>query len=80
MNVIKMASIWNSIVINAKSQGSIDKHLRSNELLYYTFITQSAGERIFITGEHLVLPAKWWLFHVPHSHCIFVLKDADLAR
>jgi len=35
------------IIINDKSQGSIAKHLRSDELLYYTFIIQSASERIF---------------------------------
>ena len=48
------------IVINDKSQGSIAKHLRNDDLLYYIFITQSAGERIFTIGEHLVkLQAKW---------------------
>jgi len=42
------ASIWNRyIVINDKSQGSIAKHLRNDDLSYYIFITQSAGERIF---------------------------------
>ena len=47
------------IVINDKSQGSTAKHLMSDELLYYTFITQSVGERIFKIGEHLVkLQAK----------------------
>jgi len=53
------------IVINEKSQGSIAKHLRSDTLLYYyTFITQSVGERTFKTGEHLAkLQAKWRLFH-----------------
>jgi len=35
------------IVINEKSQGSRAKHLRNDELIYYTFIIQSAGERIF---------------------------------
>jgi len=69
------------IVINDKSQGSRAKHLRNDELFYYTFIIQSAGERIFKVGEHLAkLQAKWWLLHAPHSHCTFVLKDADLAR
>jgi len=34
------------IIINDKSQGSIAKHLRRDELLYYKFINQSAGERI----------------------------------
>jgi len=48
------------IVINDKSQGSIAKHLRNNELLYYTFIIQSAGENFFKIGEHLAkLQAKW---------------------
>jgi len=48
------------IVINDKSQGSIAKHLRSDELLYYTFITQSAGEGFFKISEHLAkLQAKW---------------------
>jgi len=48
------------IVINDKSQGSIAKHLRNGELLYYASITQSAGERLFKIGEHLAkLQAKW---------------------
>ena len=69
------------IEINDKSQGNIAKHLRNDELLYNTFTTQSAGKRIFEVGEHLAkLQAKWRMFHAPHSHCIFVLKDADLAR
>ena len=35
------------------------KHLRCDELLYYTFISQSAGER-FKIYEHLAkLQAKW---------------------
>jgi len=41
------------IAINDESQGSIAKNLRCNELLYYTFIIHSAGERIFKIGEHL---------------------------
>ena len=48
------------IVINDKAQGRIAKHLRCDYLLYYTFITQYAGERIFKIGEHLAkLQAKW---------------------
>jgi len=48
------------IVINDKSQGSIAKHLRCDKLLYYTFIIQSAGKRIFKSGQHLAkLQAKW---------------------
>jgi len=44
------------IAINDESQGSISlaKNLRCDELLYYTFIIHSAGERIFKIGEHLV--------------------------
>jgi len=41
------------IAINDKSQGSIAKNLRCDELLYYTFITHSAGENFFKIGEHL---------------------------
>ena len=41
-------------------RGSIAKNLRCDELLYYTFIIHSAGERIFNIGEHLAkLQAKW---------------------
>jgi len=39
------------IVINEKSQGSITKHLRIDDLFCYTFITQSAGGRIFEIGD-----------------------------
>jgi len=41
------------IAINDESQGSIAKNLSCDELLYYTFITHSAGERIFKIDEHL---------------------------
>jgi len=41
------------IEINDESQGNIDKNLSCDELLYYTFIGNSAGERIFKIGEHL---------------------------
>ena len=41
------------IAINDESQSSIAKNLRCDELLYNTFITYSAGERIFNIGEHL---------------------------
>jgi len=41
------------IAINDESQGSIAKNSRCDELLYYTFITHSAGEKIFKIGEHL---------------------------
>jgi len=48
------------IVINDKSPSSTAKHLRCDELLYYTFIIQSAGERIFKIGKHLAkLQVKW---------------------
>ena len=51
------AEKWHSeirIAINDESQGSIAKnYLRCEELLYYTFIIHSAGERIFKIGEHL---------------------------
>jgi len=41
------------IAINDESQGSKAKNLRCDELLYYTFIIHSAGERIFDIGEPL---------------------------
>jgi len=41
------------IAINDKSQGSIAKNFRCDELLCYTFIIHSADERIFKIGEHL---------------------------
>jgi len=43
----KNGIILKSIAINDESQGSIAKNLRCDELLYYTFIIHSAGERIF---------------------------------
>jgi len=47
------------IAINDEPQGSIAKNLRRDELLYYTFIVHSAGERIFKICEHLAkLQAK----------------------
>jgi len=41
------------IAIYDESQGSIAKNLRCDELLYYTFIIHSAGDRIFKIGGHL---------------------------
>jgi len=69
------------IAINDESQGSIAKNLRCDALLYYTFITHSAGERIFKIGEDLAkLRAKSLTMSYTHTPCIFVPKDADLAR
>jgi len=53
MNVRKWHHSEIRIAINDESQGSIAKNLRCDELLYYTFIIHSAGERIFKIGEHL---------------------------
>jgi len=48
------------IAINDESQGSIVKNIKCDELLYYTFIFHSAGERIFKIGEDSAkLEAKW---------------------
>ena len=46
------------IEINDESQGSIAKNLSCDELLYYTFIIHSAGERIFKIGDLAKLRAK----------------------
>ena len=59
MNVRKWHHSAIHIAINDESQGSIAKNLKCDELLYYTFIIHSAGERIFEIGEHLAkLQAK----------------------
>jgi len=56
------------IAINDESQGSIAKKLRCDELLYYTFIIYSAGERNFKIGEHL---AKLWAKSLTVSYTPF---------
>ena len=53
MNVRKWHHSEIRIAIEDESQGSIVTNLRCDELLYYTFIIHSAGERIFKIGEHL---------------------------
>jgi len=58
------------IAINDESQGSIAKNLRCDELLYYTFIIHSAGERIFKIGEHLV---NLWAESLTVSYTPFAL-------
>ena len=71
------------IAINDESQGSIARNLKCDKILYYTFITHSASERILKIGEHLAkLQAKWLTVSMSYTHslCTFVLKDADLAR
>jgi len=70
------------IVINYKSQGSIAKRLRNNELLHYTFINQSAGERILFKLVNIWRSRRQNgdCFMRPHSPSTFVLKDADLDR
>ena len=53
MNAEKLHHSEIRIAINDESQGSVSKNLSCDELLYYTFIIHSAGERIFKIGEHL---------------------------
>jgi len=53
MNAEKWQHSEIRIAINDESQGSIAKNLKCDELLYYTFIIYSAGERIGKIGEHL---------------------------
>ena len=59
----------------------ITKHLRCDELINYTFISQSAGNRIFKIDEHLAkLQAKWLIVScAPFALHVF-LKDAALTR
>jgi len=47
MNAEKWHHSETRIAINDESQGSMAKNLRCDALLYYTFITYSAGERSF---------------------------------
>ena len=58
------------IAINDEAQNSIAKNLRCNELLYYTFIIHSAGERIVKIDEHL---AKLWTKSLTVSYTRFAL-------
>ena len=67
------------IATNDESQGSIARNLTCDELLYYTFIIHSAGERIFNTGGKVTDKMVDCVIH-PHLPSTFVLKDADLAR
>jgi len=54
------------------------KHLKCDVLLYYKFIIQFGGERIFKTGEDLAkLRKKWLIFHAPHSPCAFSSKKQN---
>jgi len=57
MNAEKWHHCEIHIAINDETQGNIAKNLRCDELLYYTVVIHSAGERIFKIGEHL---AKLW--------------------
>ena len=69
------------IAINDELQSSIAENLKCDELLYYTFIVHSAGERIFkMVNIWRSYRQNGWLCHTPHSPWTFVLKDADLVR
>jgi len=58
------------IAINDESQGSIAEKLRCDELLHYTFIIHSAGERICKIGEHL---GKLWAKSLTVSYTPFAM-------
>jgi len=69
------------IVINTKSQRSTAKYLRCGELLYGTFIIQSAGERSLKIGEHLAkLQAKWLIVMCAQFALQFCHQRCYLAR
>jgi len=68
MNAEKWHNSEIRIAINDESQGSIAKNLRCDELLCYTFITHSAGEKNFKIGEHLAkLRAKSLTVSMQHG-------------
>jgi len=70
MNAEKWHHFEIRITINDESQGSIAKNLRCDELLHYTFIIYSAGERMFKIGERL---AKLWAKLLTVSYTRFAL-------
>jgi len=74
MNVRKWHHSEIRIATNDESQGSIATNLRRDELLHYTFIIHSAGERTFKIGEHL---AKLWakLLTVIYPICHVLLSS-----
>jgi len=53
MDVKKWHQSEIQFVINDTSQSSITKHLRCDELHYYTFIIQSGGKKNFKIDENL---------------------------
>jgi len=54
------------------------KHLRCDELIYYTVIIQSAIEKNLLNIKNIW--RNGWLFHAPYSHCTFVLKGAQTRQ
>ena len=70
MNVSKWHHSEIRIAINDESQGSIATNLRRDELLHYTFIIHSAGERTFKISEHL---AKLWAKLLTVSYTPFAM-------
>jgi len=70
MNAEKWHHSQVRIAINDESQVSIANNLRCDELLYYTFIIHSAGEKIFKIGENL---AKLRAKSLTVSHTPFAL-------
>jgi len=68
------------IAINDESQGSIATNLRCDELLYYTFITHFAGERIFNIGEHLAEVTGKMIDCVIHPICLAILFSKCRSR
>jgi len=70
MNAEKWHQSEIRIAINDESQGNIAKNLWCDKLLHYTFIMDSAGERIFKIGEHL---AKFLAKSLTASYTPFAL-------
>jgi len=64
-------------VNNDESEVGIAKHLSYDEVLYYKYVIQFAGERIFKIGEHLAKLQSEWLIV---SYTPFALDVADATR
>ena len=75
MNAEKWHHSQICIAINDESQDSIAKNLRCDELLHYTFIIHSAGERIFKIGEHLAKLRAKSLNCVIYPICLALLSS-----
>ena len=75
MNAEKWRHSEIRIAINDESQSSIAKNLRCDELLYYTFIIHSAGQRICKIGEYFGEVTGKIVDYVIYPICLALLSS-----